>query len=372
MRSSWLEFSMRRRVAEPLRVLVAGWLNSPHVTAWVEAVKAAGHDVHLAGRDAPQLPASASNEKVHRLPADAPPLVRGLRMSHALGRVAADLSPDLVHAHFLTEFGWMAAREGLRPLISSAWGSDIFGVRGLSRGRSRRALEGSQLAFADSRHLARATREFADVRVEVVRWGLDMDAYAPGNRAAAREALGIDHDGPLVASVRGLDPLYNPVLLLEAFGRVHQRRPNTRLLLKNQKQHVTTKTMRAIEQLGLGGAVIMIGNVLAERMPDVYRAADVVVSIPSSDSSPRSVWEALGCGSSVVVSDLPWAREDLVDGKHAVLTELEPLAVAEAIERALDDEQLGAEGRRLAETELDASTWNVRIDALYRSVVENG
>ena len=116
----------------------------------------------------------------------------------------------------------------------------------------------------------------------------------------------------------------------------------------------------------------MIGNVLAERMPDVYRAADVVVSIPTSDSSPRSVWEALACGSSVVVSDLPWAREELVDGKHALLTELEPLAVAAAIERALDDEQLGAEGRRLAETELDASTWNARIDALYRSVLEIG
>src|SRR5262249_17923627 len=105
MRSSLLEFSMRRRVADRLSVLVAGWLNSPHVIAWVEAVRAAGHDVHLAGRDAPQLPASASNGNVHRLPAAAPPLVRGLRMSNALARVAAEVSPDLVHAHFLTEFG---------------------------------------------------------------------------------------------------------------------------------------------------------------------------------------------------------------------------------------------------------------------------
>jgi L-malate glycosyltransferase len=363
---------MRRRVADPLRVLVAGWLNSPHVTSWVEAVNEAGHDVHLVGRDAPQLPASASNEKVHRLPANAPPLVRGLRMSHALARVAADVSPDLVHAHFLTEFGWMAAREGLRPLICSAWGSDVFGVRGLSLRRSRRALEESQLAFADSEHLARAARDLANVRVEVVRWGLDLDTYAPGDGTAARQALGMDHDGPLIASVRGLDPLYNPALLLEAFARVRRRRPNTRLLLKNQKGHVTTKTTRAIERLGLRGAVVMIGNVPAERMPDVYRAADVVVSIPSSDSSPRSVWEALACGRSVVVSDLPWAREELVDGSQALLTELEPLAVAEAIERALDDERLGAEGRRLAETELDPSTWNMRIDALYRSVVESG
>jgi hypothetical protein len=61
-----------------------------------------------------------------------------------------------------------------------------------------------------------------------------------------------------------------------------------------------------------------------------------------------------------------------VDGKHAVFTELEPLAVAEAIERAFDDEQLEVEGRRLAETELDPSNWSMRIDALYRSVVESG
>jgi L-malate glycosyltransferase len=372
MLSSWLEFSTRRRVADPLRVLVAGWLNSPHVTAWVEAVKAAGHDVHLAGRDAPQFPASASNEKVYRLPAKGPPLMRGLRMSRAFGRVAADVSPDLVHAHWLTEFGWMAAREGLRPLISSAWGSDVLGVRGLNLRRSRSALEGSRLVFADSKHLARAARELAGVRVEVVRWGLDLDAYAPGDCEAARQALGVDHDGPLIASVRGLDPLYNPVLLIEAFARVHRRRPSTKLLLKNPTQQVTTKTIRAIERLGLGRAVIMLGNVPADRMPDVYCASDVVVSIPSSDSSPRSVWEALACGRSVVVSDLPWARDELVNGSQALLTPLEPFALAEAIERALDDKRLGAEGRKLAETELDPSTWNTRIDALYRSVVESG
>ena len=37
-----------------------------------------------------------------------------------------------------------------------------------------------------------------------------------------------------------------------------------------------------------------IGYVTYERMADYYRAADVCVSIPSSDSSPRSVWEAWG------------------------------------------------------------------------------
>src|SRR5204863_370961 len=86
-----------------------------------------------------------------------------------------------------------------------------------------------------------------------------------------------------------------------------------------------TCSARAIDRLGLKQAVAIVGSVGLDRMPDVYAAADVVVSVPSSDSSPRSVWEALACGRAVVVSDLQWARDELVDGRHAVLTRLDPI-----------------------------------------------
>ena len=91
---------------------------------------------------------------------------------------------------------------------------------------------GAQLVLADSAHLARATHQLGDVPVEVVRWGLDLEAFSPGDKAAARQELGLDHQGPLVASVRGLEPIYNPELLLEAFARVLERRPEAQLLLK--------------------------------------------------------------------------------------------------------------------------------------------
>jgi L-malate glycosyltransferase len=366
--------SRRRAVAEPLRVLVVGWPNSPHVSAWAQAVAAAGHDVHVAGRDAPQLPASPSSPTVHTLQADGPPLVRSLRLSHELARIAADLSPDIVHAHWLPEAGWMAARERLHPLVCSAWGSDVFGVRGFGRRRSRRALEGAQLVFADSEHLARATRELMNVPVEVVRWGLDLDTFSPGDAGSARRALELNQEGPLVASVRGLEPLHNPVLLLEAFAKVRERRPDAQLLLKTPAKRVPPAVKAAIERFGLGEAVTMLGSVPVELMPDVYRAADVVVSIPSSDSSPRSVWEAFACGRPVVVSELPWARDELAPDDQAVLVPLEADAIASAIERVLDDkpfaQRLGVAARALALAELDPKTCTARIDELYRSVVE--
>jgi glycosyltransferase involved in cell wall biosynthesis len=362
-------------VAERLRVLVAGWLNSPHVAAWAEAVSAAGHDVHVAGRVVPNWPELELPVPSHRLSTPWPPPVQGLRMSAGLRRVAATLEPDIVHAHYLPEFGWMAAREGLRPLVCSAWGSDVLSRGRLSRWRSRLALASADLVFADSVHLARETAELAgrDLRVEVVRWGLDLERFAPGEPSEARAALGLPLDGPLVAGVRGLRPIYNPVLQLEAFARVRGTFPGARFLLKHPLTVAPPRPVQeAIERLGLEGSVTVLGSVSEERLPDVYRAADVVVSVPSSDSSPRSVWEALACGRPVVASDLPWARDELVPGEHAILAPLEADAVAAAIIRVLEDAELarrlGAGGRALAAAELGPERCAARIDSLYREL----
>jgi glycosyltransferase involved in cell wall biosynthesis len=361
-------------VAERLRVLVAGWLNSPHVAAWADAVAAAGHDVHVAGRVVPKWPELDLAVPSHRLGAGWPPPLRGLRMSAELGRLAEELEPDLVHAHYLPEYGWMAAREGLEPLICSAWGSDVLAGGWLARRRSRPALDAAALVLADSIHLARETRVLAarDLRVEVVRWGLDLERFSPGDPPTAREALGLPVEGPLVAGVRGLRPIYNPELLLEAFALMRATRPGARLLLKHPLIETPSNVQAAIERRGLGDAVTVLGSVPPEQLPDVYRAADVVVSIPSSDSSPRSVWEALACGRPVVVSDLPWARDELAPDEQALLAPLDAEAVAGAIGRVLDDgelaRRLGVNGRALAVAELDPAACTARIDVLYREV----
>jgi L-malate glycosyltransferase len=362
-------------VADAPRVLVAGWLNSPHVRAWVELVSDAGYHVELAGRFAPGWPELELPVRFHRLPTNWPPPLRGFAMSRELGRVARSVAPDLVHAHYLPEYGWMAAREGLQPLICSAWGSDVLAVRGVNRPRSRLALRKASLVFVDSAHLARETRTLGGdtVRVEVVRWGLDLEAFSPGDRAAARESLDLPPAGPLVASVRGLKPVYNPELLLEAFARVRAGRPDALLLLKHPLAETPASVQATVERLDLADAVTVLGNLPPERLPDVYRAADVVVSLASSDSSPRSVWEALACARPVIVSDLPWARDELADSR-ALLVPLEATVVAEAIERILGDDalsgRLGAAGRELAMAELEPSVCRARVDALYRSVLE--
>jgi L-malate glycosyltransferase len=192
------------------RVLVAGWVNSPHVVAWGDAVAELGYEVHLAGQLVPGRPELDRGRaaRVHVLDPGAVPGIRDRKLGRGLVRVARELRPDLVHAHWAPGYGWMAARAGLAPLVTSVWGSDILLAGRRLAMRSRRALRASDLVLADSAHLADAARRTAgrDIRVEVVQWGVDLERFRP------RAARG---DGPpVVLMTRALDALYNTDVVL--------------------------------------------------------------------------------------------------------------------------------------------------------------
>jgi len=108
-------------------------------------------------------------------------------------------------------------------------------------------------------------------------------------------------------------------------------------------------------------------------MPTLYRAADVVVSVPSSDSSPATAWEALACGRPLVVSDLPWARAELHDREDAWLSPIDDGALADALRTLLSDrrlaERLGAQGRLLVHKTRDRRQQMRALDERYRSLV---
>jgi glycosyltransferase involved in cell wall biosynthesis len=125
-----------------------------------------------------------------------------------------------------------------------------------------------------------------------------------------------------------------------------------------------------LDRIAAGDRVHVVGHVPYEQMAWYYQAADVCVSIPSSDSSPRSVWEAMACGCPVVISDLPWVRELITPERDALVVTIEAEAVSAAIRRVVEDRELAAElgrrGRVLAETHRDRRAEMDRLADVYR------
>lgn len=351
------------------RVLMLGPVNHPHVEHLALAMHERGLEVTAAGNSEPDLPPSVlpaagvavrpAPGALRRTPAGAATHVRWIR---GLDR---ELRPNVIHAHWLCGYAAFAALAGASPLVAMAWGSDVLRADRVRAVAARIALRRSRIAMADSRALLDRLVELGAPReaTVLVNWGVDLDTFAPVNgvRPELRESLGLGI-GPVILSPRSLTPVYNPETILAAFALVAEVRPRAELLLK----HMGAGAPPVAEAPG----VRIIGHVPYEQMAAYYQAADVCVSIPSSDSSPRSVWEAMACGCPVVVSDLPWVRELIEPGRDALVVPVEPEAVAGAILRVLGDPKLAAglrrHGRLLAETHRDRRAEMDRLADVYR------
>jgi glycosyltransferase involved in cell wall biosynthesis len=109
-------------------------------------------------------------------------------------------------------------------------------------------------------------------------------------------------------------------------------------------------------------------------LADLFRAADITVSVAKSDSSPRSVWEAMAAGSATVVSDLPWVHELLQNERDTLVVDPNPDALESALVRLIRDDSLRsslvASARQVVEQHRDRDQELERLETAYRELVE--
>ncbi len=152
----------------------------------------------------------------------------------------------------------------------------------------------------------------AERRIVLTPYVVDNDwwtqAAAQIDRSAARARWGIPPDAPVALVSAKLQPWKRPLDALAAFARA--RVAGSYLLFAGDGQLRGT-IEREAARLGVEGRVRLLGFVNQSELPEVYRAADVLV-LPS-DYEPFGVVvnEAMLCGCIPVVSDHVGARYDL-------------------------------------------------------------
>jgi glycosyltransferase involved in cell wall biosynthesis len=344
-----------------LRLLYIGPFNSPHVEDLAIGMKERGHLVQAGGEVWGGLPASSLPQQGVPVSTMTTPSVLWLR------RLLRDFGPDVVHAHWMP-FGTLAMLAGARPLVVQAWGSDVYRAGRRQMVEMRVTLRRTAVVMTDSDDLVDRLKKLGpkSLRTMLVNWGVDLEALrmtAPSERAALKRRFGLG-PGPLILSPRGLKEIYNPDIVIASFSRVRDAFPDAQLVLKHSgpdELHQATWSDSP--------GVHVRGHLNREDMNDLLRAAEVTVSVPKTDSSPRSVWEAMAAGSPTVLSDLPWVHELIVDGRDALVVEQEPAVVGGAIMRLLRDQELGeriaASARTLVERHRNRDVELARLESCY-------
>jgi len=365
---------------ERLRIALLGDPSSIHMRRWVNYFAGRGHQVTLLmPGDLPVDPGLLPSVAVVRFTRFS---ARGrfapasfLRARRSLRRALAQVRPDILNAHYLTTNGWHAWISGFHPYVLTLWGSDVFLTPGESRdfgAYARLAVRAADMVMVNSEALRQGALRLgaAPGRTEMVQWGVDLTRFRPGpDPARLRTRLGFE-GRRVVLSPRGLAPIYRQSVVVEALAAL----PPDVVLLMTARQPFPQDLAAIrgrIDELGLSDRVVIEAGISDAEMPDYYRLADVVVSIPVSDSTSAAILESLASGLQVVAADLPSVREWLFDLDPALLVPVDdPASTAAALTRALDrdpaeGELLGRRARAVVEDRADEARCLARVEALY-------
>jgi glycosyltransferase involved in cell wall biosynthesis len=217
--------------------------------------------------------------------------------------------------------------------------------------------------------LARESPLLQRFRVQRIPNGIDLDAFHPRDRPAARRQLEIDPQTTVVLFVaHGLDdnPRKGDAHAIEALRRLGGR-PRTLCLLAGEGgERWQAQVPIPVRRLGF----IDDPQLLAA----AYRAADVFLAPSLLENLPNSVLEALASGVPSVAYDtggMGDAVRHLETGWLAAQGDLAGLT--EGVRHLVEDDalrkRLGAECRRLAEREYARDLEARRFESLYREVL---
>jgi len=365
-----------------LAIAFLGDPNSVHTRRWTGYFASRGHRITLiVGRDVvvnPGLPAGIAIERFVPYSRQRTRVVGALVAARSLRRVLKTVNPDVLHAHYLTVNGWLAWTSGFHPYVVSVWGSDILiTARATRRARlhTRVVLRGADLVTGNSEYLVEAAVAAGarPERTRYIHFGVDTERFRPGpDPVELRSRLGLE-GRRVIFSPRMIKPLYHHETVIAALARLPQD-----VVVVMTRYLADAAELAALErqaaELGVAERVIVVDTVAYGEMPDLYRLADVVVSLAASDGGPITVIEALATGCPVVATDLPAVREWAAELDPAALV---PVADAEATTRAIthvlslsqvERYELSRRGRAAVEERAGERANMERMELLYREL----
>lgn len=244
---------------------------------------------------------------------------------------------DIVHAHSLY-YGYLASFVNADiPVVFTPMGSDVILHAQRSkiyRGMARRAFSKATIITGDSLLLQKQGYKVG-ARVNsnyVLQNGVDTDIFFPKDNLLAQK-YDVKKNEILIFSPRGITPIYNIDIIVDAVYLLIKNGYKVKCMFSYAfGDEYSDKIKEKISNYGIDDTIVWLGFLSYKEMADHYNAADIIISIPSSDSSPKSVYEAMFCKKPIIITDLEWSYELL---NNSECLERVPVRGAEETYRAV-------------------------------------
>jgi teichuronic acid biosynthesis glycosyltransferase TuaC len=257
---------------------------------------------------------------------------------------------DVIDAHFVYPDGAAAILLGKwldKPVVVSARGTDIhtFPQYRVPRRWIEWVLREAAALVSVSAALCEPLRRLGapEEKISVLRNGVDLNLFAPGDRAALRAELNLK--SPLMLSVGHLVPDKGHHFVVEALAQL----PRMHLAVIGEGP-MRAELQSLAAKLGVSDRIAWVGNVEQSRLVKYYGAADMTVLASRAEGMPNVLLESMACGTPVISSDVGGAGEVVTSGDAGVLLpERTTAAIVAAVHAFSREPRASASVRRHAE-----------------------
>lgn len=259
-----------------------------------------------------------------------PTLLGDLGALWALWRLLRRERPSIVHTHTAKAgtLGRIAALLAGVPIRVHTFHGHVFhGYFGRLRTWLYLTIE-RVLARVTTRVIAISPRQARELRgylgldpekIVVVPLGLDLERYAKGDEAAARQRFRAQvqaGDRTVVTMVGRLTAIKNHALAFRGLAEARKQQPELLLVLVGGGEDEDALRQLA-RDLGLEDAVRFAG--WWDDLEAVYYGSDIVALTSSNEGTPVCLIEALACGRPVIATSVGGVPDVLAEGKRGTL-----------------------------------------------------
>jgi L-malate glycosyltransferase len=348
-----------------VKILYVADAASIHTQRWAESFRDAGDVMHIASFRAAEVDGVA----VHRLPTWGLGRAGYFAAVPALRRLAARLRPDVVHAQYVTSYGFIAAAAGLAPLVVTAWGTDVLispRESRLARWLAARAVAAADQVTTVAEHMNAAVVALGVSASKVVAlpFGVDTLQFRPPSQWP-------DAPPPFrVISTRAFAPVYSVHTVIDAVQRLRSGGLAVHLDLVGDGP-LRAELEAQVHAGVLQDVVSFHGQVDPAQLVALLGAAHIFVTSALSDGNNVSLNEAMACGCYPVATDIPANVQWITPGRNgALFPGGDAGRLAEAIERVAGDEPArraaAHENRRIVEERADWRVSVARMREIYQ------
>jgi D-inositol-3-phosphate glycosyltransferase len=247
---------------------------------------------------------------------------------------------DVIHSHYWLsgQVGWLARERWGVPLVHSAHtlakvknallaAGDVPEPMARIIGEDQVVAEADRLVASTADEAAALVELYAaePAKVRTIAPGVDLDTFAPGDRAAARSALGLRADVPTLLFVGRIQPLKAPDVLLRAASLLHARVPGLQVVVLGAPSGSGLDEPNWLtgiaDSLSLQDTVRFVPPADRATVAQFYRAADLTVVPSYNESFGLVALESQACGTPVAAAAVGGLTTAVADGVSGVLVD---------------------------------------------------